>query len=231
MNKLSKRDSLLLVIIGVVAVLGGIFWFYVKPAKADLTAKQEAAIAAQDGVTQLQAELAKASPKAAAKTPKAPLADELRLAKAFPYSEDSPNFILQAEDLAGQTNVLLGSSTATEGKDFAGVTGTSFTLEITGKYLNVQDFVYRLHDRVRVDNNGKLRVKGRLIAVTKVDITKDEKDTSNGSTGVDKQNVKATITLVAFSRSAAGAATADGGAPAGGAAAPSAATNTGGSPS
>jgi hypothetical protein len=214
MSKLSKRDTILLAVIGLVAVLGGMYWFYVKPAKADLTAKTQAAQESADRVTQLNAELAKLT--SATKKPKGqevPIADELRLAKAYPYSEDIPVLTLQLEELAKQTHVELGEATPTDGTDYAGVTGTPFTINVAGKFFDVQDFLYRLHNRVQVDGNGKLRVKGRLVAVTKADLQPgggDSTDAASGTTADSK--VTASITVVAFSRTASAA-----GAPAAGA--------------
>lgn len=210
MSKLSKRDSALLIIIGVIAVVGGIFWFYVKPAKADLKAKQQASLDAQGRVDQLQAELSKL--KVQAKKPTiVPIADELRLAKAYPYSEDVPVLILQIEELAKQTKVSLGEATPAAGTDYAGVTGTPFTISVKGKFFNVQDFLYRLHNRVRVDGNGKLRIKGRLLAVTKADLSPGDGaattpgGTSSSTTSSGSTDVSASITVVAFSRTAGGA--------------------------
>ena len=204
MSKLSKRDSTLLVIIGVIAVVGGIFWFYVKPAKADLKVKQQASLDAQDRVTQLQSELARLT--AAANKPRTvPIADELRLAKAYPYSEDIPILILQIEEIAKKTQVTLGEATPAAGTDYAGVTGTPFTIAVEGKFFNVQDFLYRLHNRVRVDGNGKLRINGRMLAVTKADLTPGESTagaTGTTSTSSGSTLVTASITVVAFSRTA-----------------------------
>jgi Pilus assembly protein, PilO len=224
MSKMNKRDSLLLMIIGFVVVVGGIFWFYVKPAKADLTAKQTASAEAQDNVTRLQAELTKLT-KEVKKPTLVPIADELRLAKAYPYSEDVPVLILQLEDLAKQTKVDLDSAAPAAGTDYAGVTGTPFTIAVTGKYWNVQDFLYRVHNRVSVDGKGRLAVKGRLLAVTKADLAPAGGDTgASGTATTASTQVTANITIVAFSRTAAGT---------GAAAAPAAqtSTNTGGTTS
>ena len=38
--KVSKRDLILIAVIGAVVVVGGFYWFAVKPAKADLSAQQ-----------------------------------------------------------------------------------------------------------------------------------------------------------------------------------------------
>ncbi len=205
MSKLSKRDSTLLIIFAAIAVVGGVFWFYVKPAKADLKVKQQASMDAQDRVTQLQGELAKLT--ASAKKPTTvPIVDELRLAKAYPYSEDIPALILQIEEIAKKTNVSLGEATPAGGTDYAGVTGTPFTMTVTGKFFNVQDFLYRMHNRVIVDGNGKLRVRGRMLAVTTAELSPGTDAASSGGTSTSgSTSVSANITVVAFSRTAGGA--------------------------
>ncbi len=202
MSKLSKRDRTLLVIFAAIAVVGGIFWFYVKPAKADLKAKQQASMEAQDRVTQLQGELAKLTAKATKPTT-IPIVDELRLAKAYPYSEDVPALILQIEEIAKKTNVSLGQATPAAGNDYAGVTGTPFTMSVTGKFFKVQDFLYRMHNRVIVDGNGKLRVRGRMLAVTTAALSPGTDAGSSGGTATSgSTSVTANITVVAFSRTA-----------------------------
>lgn len=206
MSKLSKRDTILLAVIGLVAVLGGMYWFYVKPARADLTAKTQAAQDSADRVTQLNSELAKLTAITAKPKSPVPIADELRLAKAYPYSEDIPVLILQLEELAKKTNVDLGEATPTAGTDYAGVTGTPFTISVEGKFFDVQDFLYRLHNRVRVDGNGKLRINGRLLAVTKADLSPGGGDSGSTSGTTATSMVTANITVVAFSRTAAAAA-------------------------
>ena len=205
MSKLSKRDSALLIIFGVIAVVGGMFWFYVKPAKADLKVKQQASVDAQDQVNQLQSELTRLTAMAKRPTTIA-IADELRLAKAYPYSEDIPELILQVEDIAKQTKVTLGEATPATGTDYAGVTGTPFTIAVKGKYFNVQDFLYRMHSRVIVDGKGRLRIKGRLLAVTKADLTPGDGSPAGSTGGTSTTtDVSASITVVAFSRTAGGA--------------------------
>ena len=39
--KMTKRDQILLAVIGAIAVVGGFYWFVVKPAKADLSAQKD----------------------------------------------------------------------------------------------------------------------------------------------------------------------------------------------
>lgn len=207
MSKLNKRDSLLLIVIGMVAVIGGIFWFYVKPARADLGTATTQAQEAQDRVTGLQAELAKVT--AAAKKPLPyTVADELRLAKAYPYSDDVPVTYLQLEDVAKHSHVTLGTVTPGANTDYAGVTGTPFSVAVTGKFFDVQDFLYQLHSRVSVSRAGKLTIKGRLFAITQASLSPGADGADVATAQQADQTVTATITAVAFSRTPGGGAAA-----------------------
>ena len=39
--KMTKRDQILIAVIGVIAIVGGFYWFVVKPAKADLGTQKD----------------------------------------------------------------------------------------------------------------------------------------------------------------------------------------------
>lgn len=224
MTKLSKRDSLFLIVIAAVAIVGGIFWFYVKPARSDLgTAKQQAQ-ESQQRVDQLQAELTRVT--AAAKAPaRHTIADELRLAKAYPYSTDIPITLLQLEAVAKSTHVELGEMTPATDTDYAGVTGTPFNVDVTGKFFDVQDFLYQVHNRVSISPSGRLTIKGRLFAITQANLSPE--NAASGDTATTQQKdakVTATITVVAFSRTPGGGTSPSGDAAQQG-------SNTGGNPS
>ena len=118
MSKLSKRDSLFLIVMGLIAVLGGTYWFYVKPARADLTAKTAAVEEAQGNVDTLSGQLQQL--QAAAKKPKKenPF-DALILAKAYPYSPDTSVAAIQLETVAKKAHVTLGQVVPGTGTDYA----------------------------------------------------------------------------------------------------------------
>jgi hypothetical protein len=204
MSKLSKRDTLFLVAIGILVVLGGMYWFYVKPARADLTTTTAAAADAQARVDQLSVQLQALT--AAAKRPsKVTIADELLLAKAYPYSRNVPIAILQLEDVAKKSHVELSDATPDAGTDYAGVTGTSFSISVTGKFFDVQDFIHRLHSQVLVTPSGKLKVKGRLLAVTKAELSPAGGGGEAGAPTGPADEVTASVTIVMSSRAASGA--------------------------
>ena len=221
--KLSARDTVLIIAAGLVALVGGLYWFYVKPARKDLSTEKTAASDAQSRVDGLQAQIDALIGKS--RDPGHTLADELRLAKALPSTPAIPETIMQLQRLAQGSHVELGSIKPGDSTDYAGITGTPLQVSVTGRFLDVQDFMYTLHRKVAVDPvKGKVRVGGRLMTITQASLT------TNGSTGTsattatsktisDKDLVTANINLVAFSRTAAGA----------GSTSQTAATTTGGS--
>ena len=199
MKKLSEKDKMLLLIMAAVVILGGLFMFYVKPARSDLSAAKDRVESAQSNVdtltVQLQQLQAASSPKAGNKT----VADSLRLAKAYPGSQDVPETILQLERLARQSGVTFDDGTPDAGTDIAGTTGTSFDIAITGTYFEVQDFISRLHSQVDVDPAGRLTINGRLFAITSADLQLEGGE--EGDRITPSSTVNATITAIAFSRS------------------------------
>lgn len=206
MKTLSQKDKMMLLLMAAVVLLGGGFWFYVKPAKKELAAQTTRAQDADANVQKLQAELnqlvAKTKPGAVAKTN---IADALRLDKAYPAKPDLPATILQIEAIAKKAGVSFDDGTPDKGTDVAGTTGVAFSIKVTGRYYNVQDFIYRMHNQVRVDAQGRLEVNGRLFAVTKADLSPAGGDA--GSATVTRSTpVQATITAVAFSRTPGAAA-------------------------
>lgn len=202
MKKLSQKDKMMLLIMAAVLVLGGLFWFYVKPARTELAAQTARAAEASDNVTKLEQQLASlvkaAKPDPAKKTN---IADQLRLAKAYPGEPDVPATILELDRLARVTKVSLLEGKADDGTDFAGTTGTAFSIKVEGTYFELQQFIAQLHDQVRLGLDGRLEINGRLFAITKAEIA--PKDTA---TVTASSPLVGTISAVAFSKTPAAAA-------------------------
>ena len=206
MKKLSPKDKMMMMVMGAMLMIGGLYMFYVKPAKAELTKQTDRVASAQANVDQLKTQLQQliTASKPANKAVQTNIADSLRLAKAYPTDQDVPEAILQLERIADEAGVDFTDGTPDDGTDVAGTTGTSFTIAVSGSYFNVQDFIWRLHNQVNVDANGRLQIAGRLFAITSAELSPD------GTTEVvtNRTPVKATITAIAFSRTAAAAAAA-----------------------
>jgi hypothetical protein len=236
--KLSKRDSVLLLLIALVAGLGGLYWFYVKPARAELESVRTEVEEVErrnadlrDTLRRLVADARRLSGQTAA---------ELRLAKAVPDSAQVPGAIVQIERLADRSNVrftALQTQTVTE---LGGFAGRAFQLKVTGRFFDVDDFLYRLHRQVILDAKGRPRIGGRLFAVTKLELAAVDAaaGAAAGTQLTGKDDVEATIDLVAFSASTSAAPSAAAGSSApqtvspdiGQAASVPAATSTGGTP-
>jgi hypothetical protein len=201
--KLTKRDTTLLAIIGLVAVIGGAFWFVVKPAKAELSAQRTELTAIQDESAGLRDTLARMSGSTKGEAQR--VAERLRLAKALPEGTETPGVIVQLERLAERANVELTGLRTNTFTDYGTIRGTEFEIKISGRFFDVDDFLYRLHRQVAVDERDRPIVGGRLFATTYLDLTLSQGDAQ--ASGVDAEDgVVGTIRVMAFSSVPPGAA-------------------------
>jgi hypothetical protein len=208
-TKISKRDMILLAVIGAVVILGGFYWLAIKPAKADLATQRTQLSQIQDEAGQLRDTLARAdnTPKTAARQ----VSDRLRLAKAVPDDVQTPGVVVELQQLADRANVQLTSIKTNDFSDYGSLRGTEFSLVVTGRFFDVDDFLYRLHHQVTVNAKDQPQIRGRLFATKSVDLTLVPPDdsSSGGPVGADDQ-VTATVVVVAFSSIDAASAAASG---------------------
>lgn len=201
--KLSKRDLILLAIIGTVAVLGGAYWFVIKPAQAELSSQQDQLVQIEEESAALRDTLQRAS--TTSKGHAKQVAERLRLAKALPETTETPGVVVQLQRLADRANVELTSIKTNSFSDFGTIRGTEFEIRITGRFFDVDDFLYRLHRQVAVDEKDRPIIGGRLFATTSIDLSLDQGDAS--SSGVSSEDaVVGTVRVMAFSSVPAGAA-------------------------
>jgi hypothetical protein len=202
--KMTKRDMILLAVIGAIAVIGGFWWFVVKPTKADLSAQRDqlAQIETESGGLRDSLSRMSVSTKGEAKR----TAERLRLSKALPEGTEVPGVVVQLQRLTDRANVELTSIKTNSFSDYGSIRGTEFEVRVTGRFFDVDDFLYRLHRQVAVDEKDRPIVGGRLFATTAVDLTLDQETTgSDGSPSAD-DFVVGTIKVVAFSSVPGGAA-------------------------
>jgi hypothetical protein len=233
--KVSKRDLVLLAVLGALVVVGGFYWFAVKP--ADLSAQRTQLEQVQSETGGLRDTLSRLS--ASKVSPAKLTAERLRLAKALPDATETPGIVVQLQRLADRSNVELTSIKTNSFSDYGSIRGTEFEVRVTGRFFDTDDFLYRLHRQVAVDEKDRPIVGGRLFATTAIDMTLDQSEGSSGPVG-DDDAVVATIRVVAFSSVPGGAASATAASagttvattttdPAAAAAAPQTATPSGGS--
>ncbi len=195
--KVSKRDLVLLAVLGAVAVIGGFYWFVVKPAKADLSAQRSQLAQVQSETGDLRDTLSRlqAGTASAAKLS----SDRLRLSKALPATVETPGVVVQLQSLADRAGVELTSIKTNSFSDYGSIRGTQFEVRVTGRFFDVDDFLYRLHRQVAVDGRDRPIVGGRLFATSSVDLTLDQSNPSSTGSLKNDDVVVAVIEVVAFS--------------------------------
>ena len=137
--KMTKRDQILIAVIGVIAVIGGFYWFVVKPAKADLGVQKDQLTQIQTEANDLRDTLDRmaATTKGEAKR----TAERLRLSKALPETTETPGVVVQLQRLADRANVELSSIKTNSYSDYGSIRGTEFEIRVTGRFFDVDDFL------------------------------------------------------------------------------------------
>ena len=96
-------------------------------------------------------------------------AEIVRLGKMLPESEGIPGLIIELTKTAEASGVAVTSitrGTTTAGSPFGIQT---LTLQVSGRYFDVEDFLYRLEEYVAF-RNASFRVTGRLLQVTQLSL-------------------------------------------------------------
>ncbi len=210
--KLSRRDTMLLVALGLALLVGGTWWFVVKPANEDAAATREQTEQVDGQISVIRDTLERLERDSQSESVRT--ADRLRLAKAIPQSAAVPGTIVQLERLARRSNVELAGVKTISRVNYGALAGIQLEVAVEGRFFDVDDFLFRMHRLVNVNGRDKPIVKGRLLAVTTVDIDLAEGTNPGGADarfGPDDR-VQATLGVIAFSEG--DGTTADGTAPA-----------------
>ena len=169
---MSARARLILSVLGVLVVLVGFFFLFIRPRQQELASTREDIEAEQARTTQLETELQRLQ-ELQANAPE--LEAELAQIRAFvPRDDEVPNFIFLVQDAANAAGVDFVQITPELPKpppEGAALAEIRTSLGAGGGYFAVQDFIRRLHqlDRaVRIDN---LTFSGEETETGEVDIT------------------------------------------------------------
>jgi len=197
------------IITAVVAVVLIVAWYFLllSPTRtklSDLDGQVQAQQAALATATQEVARL-----ESYKKTAPQSRAEIVRLGKMLPESEGIPSLIIELTRTADASGVDLNSISrgATQPGTPFGL--QSVTLAVTGRFFDVEDFLYRLETYVAF-RNASFRVTGRLLQVKTVTLT-------GGTAAADGTTAPLTVSIelnaYLWAGPAAGAAAAAGGAP------------------
>ncbi|MEA2447433.1 MAG: hypothetical protein QOK47_1070 [Actinomycetota bacterium] len=150
-----------------------VFFFFIRPQKAELGDVKDQIVAEQQRTQQLNAELTRLQDlQARAPELEAELA---RIRQLIPQTHQVPNFIFQAQDAANAAGVDFVSITPELPKappEGAAVAEVRMTLSVGGGYFSVQDFIRRIYDLDRAIRIDSITLNGEEDTVTGgVDVT------------------------------------------------------------
>jgi Tfp pilus assembly protein PilO len=223
---MTSRDRNILLVVGLVAVLAG-FWFFALKPKREEAKAVDAQVAAQQ--TQLQAAQATvaAGLKAKAET-KADQTIVAQLGQAVPADDDLPSLLYQLDAVSGAAHVdfrsmARGSSTGAAAQAAAGtsavgsaslppgaVVGTAglatlpFTFDFSGSFFGLERFLGDVQDLVQ-PHDGSIAVRGRLLAVDGLSLAPADKSLTKIKARISATAYLAPDDKASASTSAAGA--------------------------
>jgi Tfp pilus assembly protein PilO len=193
---MSQRDRTLLAVVAVLAVLGG-FWFGLAgPRRAELAdVRAQVATARQAGDEALR----RLDQGVAAKRSYAQrLAAMAELGKAVPDEADQAGLLYQLQDAAGRSRVAITAITPGGEAAAPGATGAAVpaapagieplpvTLSFEGSYRDLETFLRRVQTLTRIGPK-RLAIRGRLLAVQAVTLTRDDQGSSRVSATIEAQ--------------------------------------------
>lgn len=166
---LNKRDKVLLSVLGVLLAVGGMYWFVVKPAKAEVASHQATLEVLEADTGALRDQLSRLAKERNGEQNR--MVEGFALAKAVPNRPQVASAVIQLQGLAQRSNVALSGVRTTNVTDYGGITATEMTVEVIGRYFDISDFMFRMHNQVTVDDQQRPAVKGRLFATKGFEMT------------------------------------------------------------
>ena len=174
------RGREIYIITAVVAVVLIVAWYFLlfSPKQRELSDLDQQVQSAQSALSVAQQEVVKL--EAYKKTAPQSRAEIVRLGKMLPTSEGVPGLIIEltkTAEASGVTVTSIARGTVTAGSPFGIQT---LTLQISGRYFDVEDFLYRLEEYVAF-RNASFRVTGRLLQVQNLTLTASTTEANSGS--------------------------------------------------
>ena len=198
--KLTPQRWLVLGAIATVIVMIVIYTSIISPARSREAAKSALLSSEQTAIAGDRAQLAQL--QALAANQPAELAKAFRLAQAVPVGPQTPGMILELQALAKASDVTLTEVRTISTTPVNNLTATLYEIDVVGRFFNVDDFVYRVHHQVNVSSSGAVAIKGRLFAVTSVQLSLA--GSAGGPAASSPSTVQATLQLMTFSSAQSG---------------------------
>jgi len=177
---MKARGKEIYIITAVVAVVLIVAWYFLlfSPKQNELSDLDQQVQSAESALSVAQQEVVKL--ESYKKTAPQSRAEIVRLGKMLPESEGIPGLIIALSKTAEASGVAVTSitkGTTAPGSPFGIQT---VTLQVSGRYFDVEDFLYRLEEYVAF-RNASFRVTGRLLQVTQLTVQAATTTDSSGS--------------------------------------------------
>jgi hypothetical protein len=176
----SARGKEVYIITAVVAAVLIVAWYFLlfSPKRSEISDLNNQIQAAQTSLTTAQSEVAQL--EKAQKTAPQTRAEIVRLGKMLPGSEGIPSVIVEVTRTASDSGITVDTITPGDVQLGSPFGIQAMTLQVTGRFFDIDDFLYRLENYVAF-RNASFRVTGRLFSVT--NLTLASQDTSGGTSG------------------------------------------------
>jgi Tfp pilus assembly protein PilO len=158
-RRLSRGAQIAIVVILLLGVAAGGYFFVVGPKRAEAAKLDEEIAELQNKVVQARAVSLGIQPEVQVQSAKL-----FRLAKAMPDRADMAGVILQLNRTAADTGITFESIAPGAAVVAGSFQRVPITLEFEGDFYSLSDFLYRLRNLVQV-RDGRLTSTGRLFAV------------------------------------------------------------------
>lgn len=189
------RGREIYIITAVVAVVLIVAWYFLlfSPKRNELNDLDQQVQSEQTALTEAQNKVVEL--EGYKKTAPQSRAEVVRLGKMLPVSEGIPGLIIELTKTAEASGVAVTSiarGTTTAGSPFGIQT---LTLQVGGRFFDVEDFLYRLEEYVAF-RNASFRVTGRLLQVTQ--LTMQAVTSTSGTSTSGSPPLAVTIGLNAY---------------------------------
>lgn len=176
------RGKEIYIITAVVAVVLIVAWYFLlfNPTRQELSDLDQQVESAQSALNVAQQEVVRL--ESYKKTAPQSRAEIVRLGKMLPVSEAVPGLIIELTNTAeasGVTVTGITRGTTATGSPFGIQT---VTLAVSGRYFDVEDFLYRIEEYVAF-RNASFRVTGRLLQVTTLSLAVGTSTTTTTTSG------------------------------------------------
>jgi Tfp pilus assembly protein PilO len=179
-DRLSKRTSLAIAAVGVLAVVL-VGWFALVSPQRSKASELDGKIDESRTALQLADTLTRGDQQ------RQTAAEARVLVKAMPNETQMSQVLRQLSSAAKATRVRVNSVTPQAAAPLAGYEAVPMAVVVEGRYLGIANFLGRLRTQVRVGPE-KVRAKGRLYSVDSIQFVQ----------GADEQLLQATMTLNAY---------------------------------